>query len=112
MANEKNLKPIKSTSEARKRGAVGGKKSGEVRRQKKLLRELLEEVLQKDTKTGNMAVDITNALVNEALTGNVKAYEVIRDTLGEKPKEKVGVELNPKATSALESINKQLGGKK
>ena len=112
MANESNLKPVRSTSEAREKGRAGGKKSGEVRRQKKLLRDLLEEALETKTDTGTLSVDITKALIVKALEGDVKAYEVIRDTLGQKPKDKLGLELNPKATSILESINKQIGGKK
>ena len=111
MANEGNLKKIKTTSEAREKGRAGGKKSGEVRRQKKLLRDLLEEALETKTDTGTLSVDITKALIVKALEGDVKAYEVIRDTLGQKPKDKLGIELNPKATSVLESINKQIGGK-
>lgn len=107
MANEKNLKPVKSKSEARKRGKNGGIKSGEVRQRKKLLKELLQEALDKETKTGTLAVDITNALIKKAKKGNVKAYEVIRDTLGQKPVESVKIE-NPQATKVLESINKQL----
>lgn len=106
MANEKNLKRLTS-EEARKNGSKGGKKSVEVRRRKKLLKELLEEALEKETRTGNMAVDITNALIKKAKKGNVKAYEVIRDTLGQKPVENVNFN-NPKATKVLESINKQL----
>ena len=31
MANEKNLKPVRSKSEARKKGKAGGIKSGKVR---------------------------------------------------------------------------------
>lgn len=112
MANEQNLKKIKTTSEARKKGRAGGKKSGEVRRQKRLLRDLLEEALETKTDTGTLSIDITRALITKALDGDVKAYEVIRDTLGQKPKDKLGIELNPKATSVLESINKQIGGKK
>lgn len=112
MANEQNLKKIKTTSEAREKGRAGGKKSGEVRRQKRLLRDLLEEALETKTETGTLSVDITKALIAKALDGDVKAYEVIRDTLGQKPKDKLGIELNPKATSVLESINKQIGGKK
>lgn len=111
MANEGNLKKIKTTSEAREKGRAGGKKSGEVRRQKKLLRDLLEEALETKTDTGTLSIDITRALIIKALDGDVKAYEVIRDTLGQKPKDKLGIELNPKATSVLESINKQIGGK-
>ena len=101
-----NLKKLTS-EEARINGSKGGKKSVEVRRQKKLLKELLEEALEKETKTGNVAVDITSALINRAKDGNIKAYEVIRDTLGQKPVESVKIE-NPQATKVLESINKQL----
>lgn len=103
MSNLKKLTP----EEARINGSKGGKKSVEVRRQKKLLKELLEEALEKETKTGNQAIDITNALIKKAKKGNVKAYEVIRDTLGQKPVESVKIE-NPQATKVLESINKQL----
>lgn len=106
MATTQNLKKL-SPEEARKNGSKGGKKSAEVRRQKKLLKEILEEALEKETKTGNVAIDITNALIKKAKKGNVKAYEVIRDTLGQKPKETVKIE-NPQATKILESINKQL----
>ena len=92
MANEQNLKPL-TTSKAREIGKKGGKKSGKVRREKKMLRDLLEEALKKKTDTGNKYIDITIALITEAEKGNVKAYETIRDTLGQKPKEniKVGV---------------------
>ena len=101
-----NLKKLTS-EEARINGSKGGKKSVEVRRQKKLLKELLEEALEKETKTGNVAVDITTALIKRAKDGNIKADEVIRDTLGQKPVKSVKIE-NPQATKVLESINKQL----
>ena len=104
-----NLKKLTS-EEARINGSKGGKKSVEVRRQKKLLKELLEEALEKETKTGNVAVDITTALIKRAKDGNIKAYEVIRDTLGQKPVESVKIE-NPQATKVLESISKQLKNK-
>ena len=106
MANEKNLK-VPTSEEARENGRKGGIKSGEIRRERKLLKELLEEVLDTPTKTGNFAIDITNALVKKAKKGNVKAYEVIRDTLGQKPVENINIE-NSQATKVLESINNQL----
>lgn len=112
MANTENLKSVRTVEEARELGRKGGIKSGEVRREKKLLRSLLEEALLKETKTGNNAVDITNAIIKKAKKGNVKAYEVIRDTIGEKPKENIGFEVNPETTKILSSINKQLGDKK
>ena len=53
--------------------------------QKKLLKDLLEYGLGIETEKGNNAVEITEALINKAKSGEVKAYEVIRDTLGQKP---------------------------
>lgn len=112
MANDSNLKPFNDLTESEQRELArkGGKKSAEVRKQKKLLKELLEEALEKETKTGNQAIDITNALIKKAKKGNVKAYEVIRDTLGQKPTENINIE-NPQATKVLESISKQLKNK-
>lgn len=34
---------------------------------------------------------ITAALIKSALSGNTKAFELIRDTIGEKPTDKVDV---------------------
>ncbi len=88
--NEENLKPfIKGEQRQKDLGKLGGIASGEAKREKKLLKELLEEALNKDTETGNEYVNITRALIKEANKGNVKAYEVIRDTLGQKPVDKV-----------------------
>jgi len=79
----------RSESEVRELGKKGGIASGEARREKKLLKELLEDALSKGTETDNEYVNITSALIREANKGNVKAYEVIRDTLGQKPVDKV-----------------------
>lgn len=81
MPNEQNLKPVRSKEEARERGSKGGKKSGEARREKKLLKEELMLLLAQ----GNTQAKISLALIEEAIKGNVKAFEVIRDTIGEKP---------------------------
>ena len=81
MSNEQNLKPVRSKEEARERGSKGGKKSGEARREKKLLKEELMLLLAQ----GNTQAKISLALIEEAIKGNVKAFEVIRDTIGEKP---------------------------
>jgi hypothetical protein len=85
MPNERNLRPIKkgelSKEEAKKRGSIGGKKSVEVRREKKLLREELILLLSQGKTQEKMSL----ALIEEAIKGNVKAFEVIRDTIGEKP---------------------------
>lgn len=115
MANEQNLRPKTTLSkeEAKRIGSKGGKKSAEVRREKKMLRDLLEEALEKETKTGNRYIDITTALIKEAEKGNVKAYETIRDTLGQKPKEQIqhsGSLNNPFEGLSTEELRKILNG--
>ena len=106
-----NLKPVQSKDEARERGRKGGLKSGEVRRQKRTLKEQMETLLSlpvKDDNTRNFieslgidpetidnATAITLSIYQEALKGNTKAYELIRDTLGEKPTDKLQVEEAP-----------------
>lgn len=72
----------------------GGKASVESRRRKKDLKEALEMLLERETKdkAGNVvtgAQAISARLYAEALKGNVKAFEVLRDTVGQKPVEKV-----------------------
>ena len=93
MANESNLKSNseRTPSERRENAKKAGIKSGEVRREKKLLKDLLEESLSKETKSGNYYVDITVSLIKQAKKGNVRAYEMIRDTLGQKPNDKVEI---------------------
>lgn len=81
MANSENLKPVQSKSEAREKGKKGGIKSGEARRARKTLKEELLLLL----KSGNTQSKISLALVQKAINGDIKAFEVIRDTIGEKP---------------------------
>jgi hypothetical protein len=92
MANEQNLKPVRTKSEARERGKNGGIKSGEVRKQRKTLKEELLLLLSE----GQTQERISLSLIQEALEGNTKAYEIIRDTIGEKPQDNVKIsgELN------------------
>ena len=96
MANNGNLKPIKkgqlSKEELKKRQSNGGKKSGEVRRAKKTMREMLDYLLDKEITNGKGEKVTTKeeaaaALIKKAIQGDVKAFEVIRDTIGEKPVE-------------------------
>lgn len=124
-----NLKPIQSSDEARERGRKGGYKSGQVRRDKRKLKNVLEILLSmeatEDMKEKALNImpemeqldDITFkdltiiSLIGQAIKGNIKAFEVMRDTLGEKPKEKVEVtdktERSSKIDSLIESINKK-----
>ena len=89
MANNSNLIPVKAGEEARTRGRIGGIKSGIAKRARKTLKEELLLLLS----SGNTQEKISLALIQEALNGNVKAFESIRDTIGEKPRENQDVEL-------------------
>lgn len=88
---KENLKPVKSVEEAREKGAKGGKKSGEVRRKNKSLREALRFLLQERYEYAGETVDGFELLAiktfEQAQNGSVKAFEVIRDSIGEKPTE-------------------------
>ena len=91
MANEQNLRPNTTLSkeEAEKLGRAGGIKSGEARRRKKQLKEELEIIMETLENGKTYQELISTALVKEALKGNTKAYEVIRDTMGQKPVEQI-----------------------
>ncbi len=95
MANENNLKPARSKSEARKRGRNGGKASGEVRRRNKSLREALQALLNGEYEQNGETLDGYSLLAfkafEQAQNGSIKAFEVIRDSIGEKPTDKVEV---------------------
>lgn len=71
----------------------GGKASAEARRKKRDLRMALELLLEREIKQGNEVITGAQALsarlYKEALQGNVRAFEVLRDTVGQKPVEKV-----------------------
>lgn len=94
MANSENLKPVRTKSEAREKGKKGGIKSGEVRRARKTLKEELLLLLE----SGNTQNKISLALVEKALKGDIKAFEVIRDTIGEKPVDKQEVKADIEST--------------
>lgn len=95
MANEENLRPLNELckEDAKKIRSKGGKARAEKIKQKKTMCEMLNYLLEKEitNKQGETATTreaITVALVKQALSGNVKAWEVIRDSIGEKPTDK------------------------
>ena len=106
----KNLK-VPTHEEA----VANGKKSGEIRREKALMRKTLRDnfnaLLSKPLKKGKMVTpeeiqDMANlddlnidvqtamqlAIIQRALLGDVQAITFIRDTVGEKPSDKVEVD--------------------
>lgn len=101
-----NLIPQSKRTKAEQReiARAGGIASGKARREKKALRETLEELLAMPIKTGKkddlekikcianmkgknitMQETIMLAMLNKAAKGDVRAAEYIRDTIGQKP---------------------------
>lgn len=105
-----NLIPISSSEEAREKGRVGGIASGEVRRKKKLIKEQLELLLSLPLKDRNateklksLGIDVDNidnqmamviSIWNKALKGDIQAFNSIRDSVGEKPKDIIDNNVN------------------
>lgn len=101
MANEQNLKPVSSKKEARERGRKGGLASVEARRKRKTLKEELLLMLS----DGETQQSVTLALIEKAMSGDTKAFEVIRDTIGEKPIDKVMIaDVEPSVIAEVEAM--------
>lgn len=87
-----NLIPFNQMDEKRKREiqSMGGKKVQEINAKKRTLKEYLELALAIEDEEGtDKYTKIVKALINEAEDGNVKAFETIRDSIGQKPKEEI-----------------------
>ena len=110
MPNLENLR-VPTSEEARKNGAAGGRASGEARRRRKAMREVLDELLELPLRKGvikelqsladlagpNGKINLLNGKVNvtveqavllaqilQAINGNTKAATFLRDTAGQK----------------------------
>lgn len=107
--NDENLIPFnkRSESEPRELGEKGGVASGKSRREKKQLQEALKKLLQgKYTVDGEqlsgydaMAMSMIKVVLGKG-KGAVMAFNSIRDTIGEKPEDKVAFE-----NDSVEGIN-------
>lgn len=93
MANEENLRPNEYplTVEEQKKGGIA---SGEARRRKRDIRLALEALLEKTYKgrggeelSGAEAIAVKQ--MEKALKGDTRAFEVVRDSAGQKPVERV-----------------------
>lgn len=95
--NEQNLIPNseRTPKQRRENAQKAGIASGEARRKKRDLKLAMQALLEadiKDKKTGDVmsgAEAIAVAQYRKALKGDAKAFELIRDTSGQKPVEKV-----------------------
>lgn len=105
MANNENLKPVRTKSEARERGRAGGKASGAARRRKADFRRTLNALLTTEIDNlewtpilnalgldSTLESAVNMAMIKEALAGNVKAYVAIKDVLGQTSKSDTDLE--------------------
>ena len=89
MANEQNLKPSEyklSREEAKK----GGIASGKARRARRTLKEELLLMLSDP----EVQEKLSAAIMKKGMDGDIRAFEVIRDTIGEKPKDVFDINSN------------------
>jgi hypothetical protein len=108
--SKENLRTNLTPKEARDFGKKGGIESGKVRRKKRALKEILQAMLTlkppKDTlnKLCKIYPDLSNedlhledvialAQIQRAAKGSERAFELIRDTIGEKPKDELKLEV-------------------
>ena len=120
MANEQNLKPVRTKREARERGRNGGKASGAVRRRKADFRRTLNMLLTAEIDSEEwkpvleaLGVECTlesalnMAMIKEGLSGNVKAYEAIAKYAGQSDKSDEDIR-NREADTELRQARKQV----
>ena len=103
LANTENLVSLadRTTEEQRAIASAGGKASGEARRKRKTLKEELLLMLSE----GETQQSVTFALIEKAMSGDTKAFEVIRDTIGEKPIDKVMIaDVDPSVIAEVEAM--------
>lgn len=87
MANEQNLKSFseRTPRERSELGRKGAAVSNAKQKARKTLREELIALLSKGDTQSKMSL----ALIEKAMNGDTKAFEVIRDSIGEKQTEKI-----------------------
>lgn len=83
MANVENLKPIRSKTEAREKQLLSAKKRSENVKQEKIFKNAIAE---------RMGFDDFNEMIDNLIKRakkQDKSFEVLRDTLGQKPIEQI-----------------------
>jgi len=108
--------------EASKRGKVGAPASNKTQATRRSIKEILEELSKMTVtaeeaeeyglKEGTTLLEAANlAQIRRAMKGDTKAAEYIRDTLGEKPTDKIDASvtaLTPEDKEMLERVSKRL----
>jgi len=97
----------KTKEEIRQITSKAGKASGKKKAERKLLREYLEEALSLINPDDGLDyyTSMTISLIKKASDGDSRSYEIIRDTLGQKPKDEVSL-------SSADTINIKIGEEK
>jgi hypothetical protein len=96
MANIENLQRLTS-EKAKEIGSIGGKKSAAAAKRRKTMREMLDYLLTQPAakkKDVDTLEAILVAAIKKAQKGNIKAMEFIRDTVGEKPVDRLSGNIN------------------
>lgn len=105
-----NLKPVQTKDEARERGRAGGIASGKARRERKAFRDLMQHYLDEPATVNGEKVTRKHAAVVKAInmlnredispTEFIRLFELVRDTVGEKPQMQVEVATGDQAKVA------------
>lgn len=109
MANEQNLRPSehKFTQEEAKRGGVN---SGKARRRRKAFAEAFNALLEQQfTDRNGRQLQGVEALAaktfQEAMDGDMRAVQFIRDTVGEMPVQRIEVDtIDPQARAEMDEL--------
>ena len=115
MPNPENLIGHEFTSDQNREqaainGRKGGKASGKARRERKKMREAIEELMSRQYVDANgNEIDGVTALVTrvyrKAMDGDMKAVTFLRDTVGEMPVQKIEtVNISPETYQRVQSI--------
>ena len=87
--NESNLR-VPTSEEAREIGRKGGIASGKARRERKAFKEALLLALETMTEEGKTIQDKgIESLMKKYIDGDLQAFTIVRDTVGENPTNKV-----------------------
>lgn len=127
MANNSNIEgkgfDSRTTEEQREIARQGGIASGEARRKKKLLSDLINNEFEKNVsiKSGGETIELTKKelaalrlvrMINDPGTTDkvfLKALEFARDSIGEKPINKVqSIDIDPKIYEEIEQLAKEI----
>lgn len=115
MANEQNLRGHEFTSDqsreaAARNGRKGGLKAGENRRRRKAFAEAFNTLLERSFSDHNgnklQGVEAIAAKVfQEAMNGDLKAAQMIRDTVGEMPVQRIEMDtIDPEARAEMDRL--------